>query len=272
MLYLVILLVIIGIILLWQSTRQRAEAGLPGGRVIYTDTRAWGKVEKPLVDHVFGLTGKPDYLVERDGLIIPVEVKSGRTPSAPYDSHIFQVAAYCLLVEKAYGKRPPYGIIHYPNRDFAVDYTNQLESSLLEQLADGGGIFGQGRHCFNDLGARGLHPAGLAAWRQQHHHLAAKARGHPHRLQQTAAARDQHQQRVAGQARLDALEHLEGQQAGHHQRGEGGIGNQRRRLDHEQGDRTQGRRRNVQGEHRARLAEANLNQAVRRVIGPALED
>ncbi len=82
------------------------------------------------------LTGKPDYLVERDGVIIPVEVKTGRTPAAPFDSHIFQVAAYCLLVERTYGKRPPYGIIHYPNRDFAVDYTAQLESTLLDQLAD----------------------------------------------------------------------------------------------------------------------------------------
>ena len=136
MLYLVFLLIFFAVIFLWQSNRQRSQAGLPGGRVIYTDTRAWGKLEQPLVDHALGLTGKPDYLVERDGLIIPVEVKSGRTPAAPYDSHIFQVAAYCLLVEKSYGKRPPYGIIHYPNRDFAVDYTAQLESSLLDQLAD----------------------------------------------------------------------------------------------------------------------------------------
>jgi CRISPR-associated exonuclease Cas4 len=136
MLYIALILILLAVIFLWQSNRQRSEAGLPGGRVIYTDTRAWGEVEKPLVDHELGLTGKPDYLVERDGLIIPVEVKSGRTPAAPYDSHIFQVAAYCLLVEKTYGKRPPYGIIHYPNRDFAVDFTAQLESSLLDQLAD----------------------------------------------------------------------------------------------------------------------------------------
>jgi CRISPR-associated exonuclease Cas4 len=136
MLYLALFLIILAVIILWQSHRQRSEAGLPGGRVIYTDTRAWGELEKPLFAHELGLTGKPDYLVERDGMIIPIEVKTGRTPSAPYDSHIFQVAAYCLLVEKTYGKRPPYGIIHYPNRDFAVDYTNQLESSLLDQLAE----------------------------------------------------------------------------------------------------------------------------------------
>jgi CRISPR-associated exonuclease Cas4 len=136
MLYIAVVLLVLAVIFLWQSNRQRSQAGLPGGRVIYTDTRAWGRLEQPLLDHPLGLTGKPDYLVERNGVIIPVEVKSGRTPSAPYDSHIFQVAAYCLLVERTYGKRPPYGIIHYPNRDFAVDYTAQLESSLLDQLAD----------------------------------------------------------------------------------------------------------------------------------------
>jgi len=35
--------------LFWQSNRQRSEAGLPGGRVIYTDTRSWGApLEEPL--------------------------------------------------------------------------------------------------------------------------------------------------------------------------------------------------------------------------------
>jgi CRISPR-associated exonuclease Cas4 len=136
MLYLALIFIIVAIGLLWQSGRQRSEAGLPGGRIIYTDTRAWGKVEKPLFAKDLGLTGKPDYLVERDGAIIPVEVKSGRPPEAPYDSHIFQLAAYCALVHKTYGKRPPYGIIHYPARDFAVDYTAELESALLDKLAD----------------------------------------------------------------------------------------------------------------------------------------
>ncbi len=136
MLYLAILVFLLAVLFFWQSGRQRSQAGLPGGRVIYTDTRAWGEVEKPLFYNDLGLTGKPDYLVEKHGLIIPVEVKSGRTPEAPYDSHIFQVAAYCLLVEKTFGKRPPYGIIHYPGRDFAVDYTPELESALLDELAD----------------------------------------------------------------------------------------------------------------------------------------
>lgn len=136
MLYIGFVLLLLALILFWQSSRQRQAAGLPGGRVIYTDTRGWGKLERPLYDQALGLTGKPDYLIQQNGQIIPVEVKSGRAPEAPYDSHIYQLAAYCLLVERAYGKRPPYGIIHYQNRDFAVDYTPQLESALLDILAD----------------------------------------------------------------------------------------------------------------------------------------
>ncbi len=136
MLYLALALFIIALLLFWRASRQRSAAGLPGGRVIYTDTRAWGAVEKPLYDADLGLTGKPDYLVEQNGRIIPVEVKSGRTPEAPYDSHIFQLAAYCHLVEITFSKRPPYGIIHYPGRDFAVDYSREMEAALLDLLAD----------------------------------------------------------------------------------------------------------------------------------------
>jgi len=136
MLYIALFLFFLALILFWQSTRQREAAGLPGGRIIYTDTRGWGKLERPLYDRALDLTGKPDYLVQQNGRIIPVEVKSGRAPQAPYDAHIYQLAAYCLLVEKTYHKRPPYGIIHYQDRDFAVDYTTQLESALLDILAD----------------------------------------------------------------------------------------------------------------------------------------
>ena len=136
MLYLALALFIFALFFFRKSSIQRKEAGLPGGRIIYTDTRGWGKVEKPLFYPALELTGKPDYLVKKNGQIIPVEVKSGRAPEAPYDSHIYQLAAYCLLVEKTYGKRPPYGIIHYENRDFAIDYTRELESALIELIGD----------------------------------------------------------------------------------------------------------------------------------------
>jgi CRISPR-associated exonuclease Cas4 len=136
MLYLVFILLFLALVFFWQSNRQRQAAGLPGGRVIYTDTRGWSKLEKPLFYAALELTGKPDYLVEQNGKIIPVEVKLSRAPEAPYDSHIYQLASYCLLVEKTYSKRPPYGIIHYTDRDFSVEYTFELEQSLLELLTE----------------------------------------------------------------------------------------------------------------------------------------
>jgi CRISPR-associated exonuclease Cas4 len=136
MLYFALVLLCLAFLFFWQSNRQRRAAGLPGGRIIYTDTRGWNKVEAPLFYAPLELTGKPDYLIEKNGLIIPVEVKSGRAPEAPYDSHIYQLASYCLLVEKTYHKRPPYGIIHYEGRDFAVDYTPELEASLRDLLAE----------------------------------------------------------------------------------------------------------------------------------------
>lgn len=135
-LYAGLLLLLFAFILFIISGIQRRASGLPGGRVIYSDTRAWGKVEKPFYDRALSLTGMPDYLVEQNGRIIPVEVKTGRAPKAPYDSHIFQLAAYCLLVHRATGRRPPHGIIHYPGRDFAVDYTPDLENALLDLIAD----------------------------------------------------------------------------------------------------------------------------------------
>jgi CRISPR-associated exonuclease Cas4 len=135
-LYIGLAILLIAFVLLFISGRQRSATGLPGGRVVYSDTRAWGAVEKPFFDAELGLTGKPDYLVEQNGKFIPVEVKTGRTPEAPYDAHIFQMAVYCLLVQKTSGKRPPHGIIHYPKRDFAVDYTPELESALLDLLDD----------------------------------------------------------------------------------------------------------------------------------------
>lgn len=134
--WIAILLFLIAVGLFWVSARERRVSGLPGGRIVYTDTRGWGKVEKPLYDPDWGLVGKPDYLVEQqDGkVIIPVEVKSSRAPAVPYDSHVFQLAVYCFLVERIYGKRPPYGLLRYRDRTFAIDYTPAMQQELENLL------------------------------------------------------------------------------------------------------------------------------------------
>ncbi len=107
-------LLLAALVLALVSRWQRRSAGLPPGRVTYADPSLWGKVEKPLYDPSTGLVGKPDYLVETKEGIIPVEVKSGAAPSNPYEGHVLQLAAYCYLVSKTTGKRPPYGLIELP--------------------------------------------------------------------------------------------------------------------------------------------------------------
>jgi CRISPR-associated exonuclease Cas4 len=138
MLPLAVLLILLSVVLFWLATRQQKSAGLPAGRVIYADTSRWAALEKPLYDALLGLTGKPDYLVEAVELegepIIPVEVKSRHAGQAPYDSHIYQLAAYCLLVERQLGRRPPYGILKYPDQVFSIDFTPALETALRDTL------------------------------------------------------------------------------------------------------------------------------------------
>jgi CRISPR-associated exonuclease Cas4 len=136
MLQFALLLFVLGLFLLWLARRQQSLAGMPGGQVIYSDTRGWLPVEKPFYDASLALTGRPDYLVEHENQLIPVEVKSSRVDQGPYDSHIYQLAAYCLLIERAYGQRPAYGILHYPNRTYRIDFTSELESAILALLEE----------------------------------------------------------------------------------------------------------------------------------------
>ena len=123
-------LLLAALVLALVSRWQRRSAGLPPGRVTYADPSLWGKVEKPLYDPETGLVGKPDYLVETKEGIIPVEVKSAPAPSNPYEGHVLQLAAYCYLVSKTTGKRPPYGLLNYRNRTFSIDFTPALEQKL----------------------------------------------------------------------------------------------------------------------------------------------
>jgi CRISPR-associated exonuclease Cas4 len=136
----------------WLAARRgERRANLPEGRIIYSDTGApVGRIapitlsgrgerqEKPLLSHRHGLAGRPDYLVETDEGVVPVEAKSAACPSngVPYESHLMQLASYCLLVEEATGAGVPYGVIRYRDRQLRVDYTQELREALLALLAE----------------------------------------------------------------------------------------------------------------------------------------
>ena len=110
---------------------------LPQGEIVTSDMGTWLRQRKPLYDRALGLTGRPDYLIERaDGAMIPVEVKSAPAPAEPYPGHIMQLAAYCLLVQGVYGVRPPHGVIQYRDKAFTVHFSRTLEREALALLRE----------------------------------------------------------------------------------------------------------------------------------------
>jgi CRISPR-associated exonuclease Cas4 len=131
------LLALMGAFALWRmAQRQRAATGLPRhARIVYADTGAWERVAQPLFARRYGLTGKPDYIVQtRDGTI-PVEVKPQRVAPAPYDSDTLQLTAYALLLEETSGVTPEYGLLKYRDKTFQVEFTDELRARLLDTLA-----------------------------------------------------------------------------------------------------------------------------------------
>ncbi|MHB8351922.1 MAG: CRISPR-associated protein Cas4 [Thermoplasmata archaeon] len=81
------------------------------------------------------LSGRPDEIRERpDGTLLPVETKSGAAPGrGPHPSHRIQVLAYCLLLEEATGRRPPFGVLRYGDgSEWSVPYDAAARRWLLE--------------------------------------------------------------------------------------------------------------------------------------------
>jgi CRISPR-associated exonuclease Cas4 len=134
------------------AARESRRSGLPTGALLYSDTgrpvgriapagvgREGVKQERPLVSESLELVGRPDYLVEADGGIVPVEIKSSACPpdGRPRDSHVAQLAAYCLLVEDVVGASVPFGLIKYRDREVRVEYTDELRDwalALIEEM------------------------------------------------------------------------------------------------------------------------------------------
>lgn len=131
-----LVLLLLGLALLGLARWTRARSGLPRGGLIAADVGTWRRLEHPLFSSRHQLVGRPDYLLADGADLIPVEIKSGRAPGHPYDSHVLQLAAYCLLVAETSGRRPPYGILCYADRSFEIPYTRALEEALLEVLEE----------------------------------------------------------------------------------------------------------------------------------------
>ena len=137
--FLFILSAILLLAAVWLALRARRgqrRSGLPEGRLVYADTGRWSEVARPYFSQRYRLTGKPDYLVDTEEGLVPVEVKHTAAPPGgrAYESHIMQLAAYCLLIEEAYGQRTTHGLIRYDDATIQIDYTPALRQHLLDLL------------------------------------------------------------------------------------------------------------------------------------------
>ena len=95
--------------------------------------------ETPLLKSIeHNLAGRPDYLIKEDEIRIPVEVKTGRRPRAPFFSHVLQIGAYCLLSEETFQRKPTHGQIRYgfDNEPHDVKWNSDLRALVLEKLED----------------------------------------------------------------------------------------------------------------------------------------
>jgi CRISPR-associated exonuclease Cas4 len=122
------LLFLCTILVFWKMRKQKQKLGILTGERIYQDTEEQPGVTLYAIS--LPLMGRPDYLLKTKDGIIPVEVKSTPTPATPYFSHTMQVMAYCLLVEETYGRRPPRGILKYPDKEVSIEYTLDATASL----------------------------------------------------------------------------------------------------------------------------------------------
>ena len=128
---------VLGLILLLTGLGAWLRTGLPGSRIVSADVGAALPAAKPMVSHRYGLTGKPDYLIQVAEGIAPVELKSGNVPRTgrPHDGNAMQLAAYRLLVEDTMQVSVPYGIIKYSDGNIHVPFTGAVRHQLLSVLA-----------------------------------------------------------------------------------------------------------------------------------------
>jgi CRISPR-associated exonuclease Cas4 len=129
-----LLLIAVALLLLRLSGRRRQQFQIPAGEPIYQDTQE--QQGTTLFSHRLRLKGRPDFLFQQGGMIIPVEAKTGATPNQPHLSHVMQLIAYCVLVEEHFGQRPSHGIVRYPRRQFEIAFTSEREAELMAILAE----------------------------------------------------------------------------------------------------------------------------------------
>jgi CRISPR-associated exonuclease Cas4 len=112
-----------------RKAREIRERRAIQGEIKYVDD---GKPRMLRSDRL-GLQGRPDYILEVEGEMVPVELKSGRTPKGPLFSHILQLAAYSVLLEDE-GEKVTHGILRYEEAEHEIEYNQDLRRMVVTKL------------------------------------------------------------------------------------------------------------------------------------------
>ena len=116
------------------SSQKKAESlkktQMIEGKITYIGTPD----SKLIRSEKYGLTGRPDYIIESNGEVIPIDLKTGRKPKGPLFSHVMQIAAYCLLLSEETGKPVTHGILRYGDVEHEIEFNEELRSLLLSKL------------------------------------------------------------------------------------------------------------------------------------------
>ncbi|MEA4815430.1 MAG: Dna2/Cas4 domain-containing protein [Lachnospiraceae bacterium] len=123
--------------------KRPANFNMPFGKLIYADQKSKKKKEaafgRVLYSEKYNLRGRPDYIFRNsiNGRIIPVEIKSGdiKGKDYPHEGDIMQLAAYFLIIEDIYGKKPKYGILMYKNCSFKIRNTVFIRKKVRNMIS-----------------------------------------------------------------------------------------------------------------------------------------
>lgn len=115
------------------TVKEKKELGVARASMIYSDEKG----TKMLLAESMMLQGKPDMVFETwlTKRVIPLEIKSGKLKEEmPHLGDLYQLVAYFLIIEEAWGKRPPYGKLVYANKTFKVRNTRKLRRSVKKEI------------------------------------------------------------------------------------------------------------------------------------------
>lgn len=123
---------------------MKPRKGIPGASILYTDEKdvikrddiIYGKLLKA---PGYGLQGKPDYIFRKNisGKLLVMELKSGSVSeeeSEPHYGDLMQIAAYFLIVEEYFGKRPLKGYLVYNNVMFIIKNSWQIRREVKQNM------------------------------------------------------------------------------------------------------------------------------------------